>query len=573
MKNRPFFLLLAVGLGLFFASVFAGRAVAAVQTLTGAGSQSTYGSLTISGSKNGYYGINFGPGDGTLMMNSSTSGFYNAADNGWRFYVDDSGNGHFGGTVYASTFSGALSGTESAANVSAGSFGSNTGGGNYTFSGNVGIGTTSPNSQLANTSTNYPDPGYGTATGGITWAANGGGYGAVIVNNYNGQYAPADGLLIQTPNATSTYLINAQSKGTYYPQTEFSVDGSGDGTFAGTLSVNSNLSACTGVSSGCYLSIGGSGNDYMTIGTSRNTGAALSIAANGGRGLYVINDGSGSDIYAEQYGPGGYAVYGQIDYGGVGVYGNGAGSPPYVGTGVEGTTGNTSGYGVEAINTSGTAMYASGATVGVFGTSSASATGDYGVEGTGGNAAVAGINTTGPYGVYAQSSNIAVDAYSTGAGAGVYATEASNGNAVYAACVSYSGCADFRGGGGEYTSGGNWVNASSRSLKTDFTPLNDQTILNKIAALPITQWVYKSDPTAWHIGPVAEDFYADFGLGDNNTSISTIDPAGVALVGVQALDQDYTAQQSQITDLQNQVKTLETQNATLTQEVNSLLQK
>ncbi len=48
------------------------------------------------------------------------------------------------GTVTATAFSGSLSGTMSAPNVSSGAFGANTGGGNYSFPGNLGIGTTTP---------------------------------------------------------------------------------------------------------------------------------------------------------------------------------------------------------------------------------------------------------------------------------------------------------------------------------------------------------------------------------------------------------------------------------------------
>jgi hypothetical protein len=61
-------------------------------------------------------------------------------------------------------------------------------------------------------------------------------------------------------------------------------------------------------------------------------------------------------------------------------------------------------------------------------------------------------------------------------------------------------------------------------------------MLNKINTLPVTEWDYKTEgPTVKHIGPVAQDFYAAFGVGNNNTSISTIDPAGIALLGIQAL--------------------------------------
>lgn len=59
------------------------------------GATSTYGAVSVQGAKNGYSGINFkdasGVNQGTLMMNASYSGFYNAADNGWRWYVDNAG--------------------------------------------------------------------------------------------------------------------------------------------------------------------------------------------------------------------------------------------------------------------------------------------------------------------------------------------------------------------------------------------------------------------------------------------------------------------------------------------------
>ena len=52
------------------------------------------------------------------------------------------------GGVRATAFSGSLAGTLNAGNVSMGAFGSNTGGGNYSFPGNVGIGVASPGANL-----------------------------------------------------------------------------------------------------------------------------------------------------------------------------------------------------------------------------------------------------------------------------------------------------------------------------------------------------------------------------------------------------------------------------------------
>jgi hypothetical protein len=75
-------------------------------------------------------------------------------------------------------------------------------------------------------------------------------------------------------------------------------------------------------------------------------------------------------------------------------------------------------------------------------------------------------------------------------------------------------------------------------LKENFTELSRDDVLAKINLLPITQWNYKAEnANTMHIGPVAQDFYDIFGLGNNNTSISTVDPAGIALVGIQALSE------------------------------------
>ena len=65
-------------------------------TITTSGSNSTYGAVTIKGAKGGYPGINFkdsaGTNAGTLMMGPTHSGFFNNADNNWRWYTTDAGD-------------------------------------------------------------------------------------------------------------------------------------------------------------------------------------------------------------------------------------------------------------------------------------------------------------------------------------------------------------------------------------------------------------------------------------------------------------------------------------------------
>jgi len=89
--------------------------------------------------------------------------------------------------------------------------------------------------------------------------------------------------------------------------------------------------------------------------------------------------------------------------------------------------------------------------------------------------------------------------------------------------------------GAYLSTGGTWTNASSRSLKTNFAPVSNAAILSKLATLNILKWNYKADSSVTHLGPIAEDFRATFGLGHDSTSISTVDADGVALAAIQAL--------------------------------------
>jgi Chaperone of endosialidase len=92
--------------------------------------------------------------------------------------------------------------------------------------------------------------------------------------------------------------------------------------------------------------------------------------------------------------------------------------------------------------------------------------------------------------------------------------------------------------GGAYCTGTQWQNASDRNLKENFQPADTRAILEKIVALPVTTWNYKSENDAVkHLGPTAQDFQAAFHLGDSDKSIGTVDEGGVALAAIQGLNQ------------------------------------
>jgi hypothetical protein len=82
---------------------------------------------------------------------------------------------------------------------------------------------------------------------------------------------------------------------------------------------------------------------------------------------------------------------------------------------------------------------------------------------------------------------------------------------------------------------GTWSNLSDRAMKTGIRSLDDAAILAKVSALPISEWSYTSERGVRHIGPMAQDFYAAFAVGEDDRHITSIDEDGVALAAVKAL--------------------------------------
>ena len=81
-----------------------------------------------------------------------------------------------------------------------------------------------------------------------------------------------------------------------------------------------------------------------------------------------------------------------------------------------------------------------------------------------------------------------------------------------------------------------WSVNSDSTLKENISVIDGDDILEKLSQLEITRWNYKSqDASVEHIGPMAQDFHRLFGVGDNNTTITTIDPDGISLAAIKAL--------------------------------------
>ncbi|OGE24972.1 hypothetical protein A3C26_00515 [Candidatus Daviesbacteria bacterium RIFCSPHIGHO2_02_FULL_39_12] len=117
---------------------------------------------------------------------------------------------------------------------------------------------------------------------------------------------------------------------------------------------------------------------------------------------------------------------------------------------------------------------------------------------------------------------------------------------------------DGTNGNGAYlTVGGVWTDGSSVTFKENFTKLSSQEILSKINQLNLTSWNYINEgPNVKHIGPVAEQFYSVFGLGNDNKHIAALDTSGVALAGIQGLSQDISKLKSQMSNLELNISNL-----------------
>jgi len=90
---------------------------------------------------------------------------------------------------------------------------------------------------------------------------------------------------------------------------------------------------------------------------------------------------------------------------------------------------------------------------------------------------------------------------------------------------------------GNMTITGTYSPSSDRTVKENIQPVSPRDVLEKVASLPVASWNFKADPAARHLGPMAQDFYAAFGVGADDKHIATVDADGVALAAIQGLNE------------------------------------
>jgi hypothetical protein len=98
---------------------------------------------------------------------------------------------------------------------------------------------------------------------------------------------------------------------------------------------------------------------------------------------------------------------------------------------------------------------------------------------------------------------------------------------------------------------------SDRNIKKDIAPADVDLVLARLRALPISTWSYTNeDARVRHLGPMAQDFHACFGLGAEDKTYDNVDGHGVALAAIQAVSRLLEAQQHRITGLERQNRAL-----------------
>jgi hypothetical protein len=106
------------------------------------------------------------------------------------------------------------------------------------------------------------------------------------------------------------------------------------------------------------------------------------------------------------------------------------------------------------------------------------------------------------------------------------------------------------------TAGGAVSQATSdRALKHEFAEVDVDAVLARVVELPLSTWSYRADDArVRHIGPMAQDFAAAFGVGEDDRHIHVVDSSGVALAAIQALAARLAEAEARIAGLQAELE-------------------
>jgi hypothetical protein len=312
----------------------------------------------------------------------------------------------------------------------------------------------------------------------------------------------------------------------------------GAGVIGATIAGGGAVGGSIHTVSGQFGSIGGGIGNTVSSYASTVAGGQYNTAS--GNSYSSVGGGLGNTASAD------YAAVG-------GGYQNKASS---LGSNVTGGTANTA-SGFEAVVAGGTGNTASGLTAIVAGGLGNTASGDYSF------AAGQHANTNSHPGTLVWGDNSTTTDV-TATADNQFVARSSGGVIFYTQSDLSTGVSLAAGGG-------SWSSLSDRNVKANFAAVDVRQILARVLATPVTTWNYKSQPAAVrHIGPMAQDFYSSFQVGEDDKHITEVDEGGVALAAIQGLyeisrekdlkiallQKNIEVQQQQIEELQRQLRAI-----------------
>ncbi len=295
--------------------------------------------------------------------------------------------------------------------------------------------------------------------------------------------------------------------------------------------------------------IGAGGNNLITMAESGFIGAGQSNTVSGNQGAVVAGAGNAA-AGAEGFvgGGGGNTITSAATYGAIAAGETNTLSSKYgfIGAGLNNSVSGEGGY----------------IAAGGYNTVS----GEGAVIDGGFNSTASGTFATIPGGYV----NAAAGTYSFAAGARASAlqegtfvwSDGSDGDTILTSTKAYEFLARASGGFTFYTNkgstvgaqlgagSGTWASLSDRNAKTNVAPLDEAWVLDQVAALPISRWSYKAEHGVRHVGPMAQDFYAAFRVGEDDRHITSIDEDGVALAAIKALHAENARLRARVVALQ-----------------------
>jgi hypothetical protein len=236
-----------------------------------------------------------------------------------------------------------------------------------------------------------------------------------------------------------------------------------------------------------------------------------------------------------------------------------------VSSGVESSGGGSSGPATTTVT--GGAASTSGGSEGNTGSSGEASTGPGGSSTTTGMTSMTGTSTTaGTSGTTGTTTGEGTG--STGGTTGGGSTGSTGGEACQGQGMSCAGVGALCCQGLECCAGvpvpegkefcSNNCPISDRNLKTDFAEIDPAQVLSRVVELPITTWRYRKDGAeVRHLGPMAQDFHAAFGLWDTDKMIFPLDASGVSFAAIQALNARLVAAEADNEALRARLERLE----------------